>query len=77
MSAQAKIDTLMNTLVESGADKNKVNELKESFDENQVELFLEKLSAFDDLDSLLNNSEESSDQSNHLIDLVSELIINN
>ena len=37
MSAQVQIELLMNTLVVSGADKEKVSELKESFDENQVE----------------------------------------
>jgi|TARA_B110000240_G_C13178781_1_gene316833 hypothetical protein len=76
MSAQVQIELLMNTLVVSGADKEKVSELKESFDENQVEIFLEKLSAFDGLDSLINDSEESTDQSNQLIDMLSELIIN-
>jgi hypothetical protein len=76
MSAQVQIELLMNTLVVSGADKKKVSELKESFDENQVEIFLEKLSAFDGLDSLINDSEESTDQSNQLIDMLSELIIN-
>ena len=75
MSAQIQLEVLLNTLIESGADQNKISELKESFNENQVEVFLEKLSAFDDLDNLINDSAESSDQSNQLIDLVSELII--
>ena len=76
MSAQAQLEVLISTLVDSGVDQNKVSELKESFNDNQVEFFLEKLSAFDDLDSLINDTQESSDQSNQLIDLVSELIIN-
>jgi hypothetical protein len=76
MSAQAQLEVLISTLVNSGVDQNKVSELKESFNDNQVEFFLEKLSAFDDLDSLINDTQESSDQSNQLIDLVSELIIN-
>jgi len=76
MSAQAQLEVLISTLVDSGVDQSKVSELKESFNDNQVEFFLEKLSAFDDLDSLINDTQESSDQSNQLIDLVSELIIN-
>ena len=77
MNAQAQLEVLMNTLVSNGVDQHKVSVLKEVYDENQVELFLEKLSAFDDLDSLINNSSDASDQSNQLIDLVSELIISN
>lgn len=76
MPAQAQLEVLMNALVENGVDQNKVSELQESFNGNQVELFLEKLSAFDDLDHLINDATESTDQSNQLIDLVSELIIN-
>jgi hypothetical protein len=75
MSAPAPLEVLMNTLVESGVDQNKVSELKESFNENQIELFLEKLSAFDELDSLIDDTTEPSEQSNQLIDLVCDLII--
>ncbi len=76
MSTQAQLKTLMNTLIENGADQNKVNELEVSFNDHQVESFLDKLSASDDLAHLINDSKESPDQSNQLIDLVSELIIN-
>jgi hypothetical protein len=76
MAAQAQLEVLMNALVKNGVDQNKISELKECFNANQVELFLEKLSTFDDLDDLINDATESTDQSNQLIDLVSELIIN-
>ncbi len=65
----------MNTLSESGVQQDKINELQESFNDHDVEVFLEKLSTFDDLDALIDDTSESSDKSNQLIDIVSELII--
>lgn len=76
MSTQSQLKSLMNTLIENGADQKKVNELEVSFNDHQVESFLDKLSTSDDLAHLINDSKESPDQSNQLIDLVSELIIN-
>ena len=75
MSTQTQLNVLMNTLSESGAHQDKINELQESFNDHDVEVFLEKLSAFDDLDTLIDDTSESSDKSNQLIDIISELII--
>lgn len=75
MSLQTELAVLMNTLVENGTDQQKVTELQQSFDDQQVEVFLEKLAGFEDLDTLINDSPEHSDQSNQFIDFVSDLII--
>ncbi|MFK7793797.1 MAG: hypothetical protein AB8B89_00470 [Gammaproteobacteria bacterium] len=76
MSTQAQLQVLVNTLIESGVDQDKVSSLQESFNDEQVEAFLGKLSSFEGLDALIDNESDCTDQSNQLIDLVSELIIN-
>lgn len=72
MSAEAQLNELVNTLIESGVNQEKISELQECFNEQQVEIFLEKLATIEGLDALIDETSDSSDQ---LIDIVSELII--
>ena len=76
MSAQTQLQVLVNTLIENGVDQEKISSLQESFNDQQVEAFLGKLSTLEDLDALIDKPSDCSDQPNQLIDLVSELIIN-
>lgn len=76
MSAQAQLKELVNTLMESGVNQERINELQESFNDQQIEVFLEKLSTFEDLDILIDDTSGGPDKSNQLIDIVSDLIIN-
>ena len=75
MNAQTQLDVIFDSLNVSDEHLDKINDLKNSFDENHVEVFLEKLEAIDDIDELLESSEESHNCTNQFIDFVSELII--
>ena len=77
MSARKQLQMLVDTLIGRGADKDKIASLQDSFNDQQVESFLDQLSTLDGLDALIDNtSTDNSDQSNQLLDIVSELIIN-
>ncbi len=75
MSAQAQLDYLFNTLNVSEEHQNKLDELRSSFDEDHVEVFLEKLEAIDNIDEILEISDEDNERSNQFIDFISSLII--
>tara|TARA_R110002096_G_scaffold41901_6_gene112997 strand:- start:1663 stop:1896 length:234 start_codon:yes stop_codon:yes gene_type:complete len=75
MSAQSQLEVLVTTLIESGADHDRITSLQDSFNDQQVEVFLEKLSTLESLDALIDSPSNNPDQSNQLIDIVSELII--
>ncbi|MDW3096134.1 MAG: hypothetical protein R8G33_10715 [Gammaproteobacteria bacterium] len=74
MSAQAHLNTLVNTLIKNGVDQEKISVLRDSFNDEHVEVFLENLAAFEDLNALIDDTSDCSNQSNLLIDTVSELI---
>ncbi len=75
MPDQAQLDNLFNAFKVSAEYQYKLDELRNSFDENHVEIFLEKLEAFDNIDELLAESFIPSEHSNQFIDFVSELIV--
>ena len=75
MSVQAQLDDLFNSFSVKKEYQGKLDELRNSFDENHVEVFLEKLETIEDIDELLEVSDDSIEQSNQFIDFVSELII--
>ena len=78
ISAQSQLEDLFNSLDVNDTNKNKINELKDCFDEDHVEVFLEKLESIDDLDALMQTTDDTSiDPSDQFIDFVSELIISN
>lgn len=76
MSAQSQLEELFSSL-NVGEEKQKIiDELKNSFDENHVEAFFEKLETIEDIDDLLESSEQSPERSDQFIDFISQLIIN-
>ena len=75
MNAQTQLEVIFDSLNISDEHQEKINDLKNSFDENHVEVFLEKLETIEDIDELLEVSDASIEQSNQFIDFVSELII--
>lgn len=75
MLDQAQLDSLFNSFNVSAEYQYKLDELRNSFDENHVEIFLEKLEAFENIDELLADSSIPSEHSNQFIDFVSELIV--
>ena len=75
MNAQTQLEVIFDSLNISDEHQEKINDLKNSFDENHVEIFLEKLEAIENIDELLESSKESHDSTNKFIDFVSELII--
>lgn len=77
MTTQAQLNSLFESLTIRDEHRDKLNELKQSFDENHVEEFLHTLETIDNIDEIFQESEDSSEQSNQFIDFVSELIINN
>lgn len=74
MSAQAQLDEIFSTLKIKSVDEEKINDLRECFDEDHVDVFLEKLDAMTDNDNFLNN-EIPEEESNQLIDFISDLIL--
>ena len=74
MSAQAQLEEIFSALNICSADKEKINDLRECFDEDHVDVFLEKLDSMADIDSFLNESIPEK-ESNQLIDFISELIL--
>ena len=74
MSAQAKLDEIFSALDIKSVDKEKIMDLRECFDENHVDVFLEKLDSMREIDSLMEN-EIPEQESNQLIDFISELIL--
>jgi len=75
MSTQSQLETIFDSLNVSDEHMQKLNELKNSFNEDHVEIFLEKLETIDNIDELLECSDDSQERSNQFIDFVSELII--
>ncbi len=76
MNTLSQLEQLLSSLKISSENQKIVDDLKNSFDENHVELFLEKLDTIEDIDKLFDASDESHDGSEQFIDFVSELIIN-
>lgn len=76
MSAQSQLESLFDSLNISDEHQQQVEELKSSYNDDCVETFLEKLNAMDNIDELIDSSENSQEKSDQFIDLVSELIIN-
>ncbi len=76
MSTQSEFNALFNAIHVSKENLPKINELKECFDENHIEEFLEKLNQIDNIDELLESSDESPENTNLFLDFVSGLIIN-
>ncbi len=74
MSAQAQLDQIFSSINIKSADKAKINDLRECFDEDHVDVFLEKLDSMSDIDSFLND-EIPEEESNQLIDFISDLIL--
>ena len=74
MSAQAQLDQIFSTINIKSANKEKINDLRECFDEDHVDVFLEKLDSMSDIDSFLND-EIPEEESNQLIDFISDLIL--
>ncbi len=74
MSAQAKLDEIFSALDIKSVDKDKIMDLRECFDENHVDVFLEKLDSMSEIDNLMDN-EIPEQESNQLIDFISELIL--
>ncbi len=74
MSAQAQLDQIFSSINIKSADKEKINDLRECFDEDHVDVFLEKLDSMSDIDSFLND-EIPEEESNQLIDFISDLIL--
>ena len=74
MSAQAQLDQIFSSINIESADKEKINDLRECFDEDHVDVFLEKLDSMSDIDSFLND-EIPEEESNQLIDFISDLIL--
>ena len=74
MSAQAQLEEIFSALNICSADKEKINDLRECFDEDHVNVFLEKLDSMTDIDSFINEGIPEK-ESNQLIDFISELIL--
>lgn len=74
MSAQAQLDQIFSSINIKSANKEKINDLRECFDEDHVDVFLEKLDSMSDIDSFLND-EIPEEESNQLIDFISDLIL--
>ena len=74
MSAQAQLEEIFSALNICSADKEKINDLRECFDEDHVDVFLEKLDSMADIDSFINEGIPEK-ESNQLIDFISELIL--
>ena len=74
MSAQAQLEEIFSALNNCSADKEKINDLRECFDEDHVDVFLERLDSMADIDSFINEGIPEK-ESNQLIDFISELIL--
>ena len=74
MSAQAQLEEIFSALNNCSADKEKIKDLRECFDEDHVDVFLEKLDSMTDIDSFINEGIPEK-ESNQLIDFISELIL--
>lgn len=76
MSSLSEFNALVSSINVSEENLQKINELKNCFDENHIEDFLEKLNQIDNIDELLESSENSPENTNLFLDFVSDLIIN-
>ncbi len=74
MSAQLQIDEVFNSLEIKKTDQEKIDELKERYDEDHIDVFLEKLESMSIIDVYIDN-EKHNDNSNQFIDFISELIL--
>lgn len=76
MSTKSQFNALLNSVQVTQDNSDKINELKNCFNEDHIEDFLEKLNEIDDIDDLLECSETSPELTNQFLDFISELIIN-
>ena len=74
MSAQAQLDEIFNSFNIKSADQKKIDDLRECFDEDHVEVFLEKLNTVSVIDSYM-DSHPPAEVSDQFIDFISELIL--
>ena len=78
MSAKAQLDDIFNSFITEGVNEDAIKELKSSFNEDHVEVFLEKLESMDNIDRLIstNDTFESENKTNQFIDFISRLVLN-
>lgn len=76
MSTQSEFNELLSSISVSQKNSHKINELRNCFNESHIEEFLEKLNEIDNIDDLLDSSQQAEGVTDQFIDFVSELIIN-
>lgn len=76
MSTQSEFNELLSSISVSQENSQKISELRNCFNESHIEEFLEKLNEIDNIDDLLDSSQQAEGVTDQFIDFVSELIIN-